>query len=206
MAIAESNKWIHLLPYRSMVGIQRIMIFVDGENLAMRYKSIKENREPYDIQEEEDIYVWPRRKFHLIQGHPNYNVIRSYYYTCVKGDEKKINKIKEDLKLLDFQSPCVYKKIDGKSKKVDIGLCVDVLKHASLNNFDICILVTGDRDFVPVINAVKELGKMVVVWFFAEHIIDELIYEADHFFNLSNIFFKKDGKAPVIDGIGFYHR
>ena len=105
--------------------------------------------------------------------------------------------------MLGFESPCVYKKVNGKSKKVDIGLCVDMLTHAALDNFDICVLVTGDRDFVPVIEAVKRLGKRVVVWFFDECIVEELIFEADHFFNLSMAFFKKVGKNPVQYGINF---
>jgi uncharacterized LabA/DUF88 family protein len=201
--------WNYMLPYHSMIGIQRVMLFVDGENLAIRYKEIKKDMEPYNIKEkvvkeknkEMDIYVWPTNKFHMIQGHPNYYVIRSYYYTCVKGDNEKIDEIKEELKILGFQSPCVYKKIGGKSKKVDIGLCVDVLTQASLDNFDICVLVTGDRDFVPLIQAVKKLGKMVVVWFFEKNIVKELIYEADHFFKLSNVFFEKDGMIPKPRGI-----
>jgi len=201
----KNPNWHSLFPQGYMTGINKVMIFVDGENVAMRYKSIKNKFEPYIVKENEDIYAWPESNFHLLPNHPNFNIIRSYYYTCVQGDDSKIEETIRELKLLGFESPCVYKKVKGKSKKVDIGLCVEMMNQAALDNFDICVLVTCDRDFVPVIEAVKGLGKRVVVWCFEECIVEELIFEADHFFNLQMAFFKNMGKNPFQNGIHFFY-
>jgi uncharacterized LabA/DUF88 family protein len=181
------------------------MIFVDGENVAIRYKNIKDKHEPHMVKEVQDIYAWPESNFHVLQNHPNFSIIRSYYYTCVRGDEDKIKETRREIKLLGFESPCVFKKVQGKSKMVDISLCVDMVSQAALDNFDLCVLVTGDMDFVPAIEAVKRLGKKVVVWFFEEWTAEELIFEADHFFNLSKAFFKENRKPPKPNGISFIY-
>jgi uncharacterized LabA/DUF88 family protein len=49
------------------------------------------------------------------------------------------------------------------AKGVDIGLAVRILEDASRNNFDYCILLTTDLDFLPVIDAVRRMGKHVTV-------------------------------------------
>ncbi|MBI5803732.1 NYN domain-containing protein [Candidatus Pacearchaeota archaeon] len=56
-------------------------------------------------------------------------------------------------------------KIDGKTiyqvKEDDIHLAVDMVKLAHNNAYDTAILVSSDGDFVPAIQAVKEIGKKV---------------------------------------------
>lgn len=46
-------------------------------------------------------------------------------------------------------------------KGVDINIAVDMLSMAYKNLYDVCILVSGDSDFHPAIQAVKDLGKHV---------------------------------------------
>ena len=48
----------------------------------------------------------------------------------------------------------------GKEKTVDVNLAVDMVTlHA---NYDLAIIVSGDQDYVPATQAVKNLGKHVV--------------------------------------------
>lgn len=119
--------------------------------------------------------------------------IRAHYYTSVVGAETLIDETRRALWDLEFQ-PEVFKrpkpdeqKPEGrKSKGVDITLARDMLSHAYRGHYDIAVLVAGDGDYVPLVNAVKQAGKMVVVSFLKEYgLNDSLRLAADDFFDLS---------------------
>lgn len=48
-------------------------------------------------------------------------------------------------------------------KEVDVSLACEMLEHALMNHFDVAIVVSGDRDFVPAIQKVQAAGKRVEV-------------------------------------------
>lgn len=48
----------------------------------------------------------------------------------------------------------------GSEKAVDVKLAVDLLQLHTI--YDVAILVSGDQDYVPVVEAVKDLGKKVI--------------------------------------------
>lgn len=48
----------------------------------------------------------------------------------------------------------------GSEKTVDVNLAVDMFRLS--NNYDLAILVSGDQDYVPAVQAVKDMGKRVV--------------------------------------------
>ena len=48
-------------------------------------------------------------------------------------------------------------------KRVDTRLVADLIHHAANGNFDAAVLVSGDDDFVPAVEAVNALGKQVWV-------------------------------------------
>ena len=48
-------------------------------------------------------------------------------------------------------------------KEVDVSLACEMLEHALLNHYDVAIVVSGDRDFVPAIQRVQAAGKRVEV-------------------------------------------
>jgi uncharacterized LabA/DUF88 family protein len=51
-------------------------------------------------------------------------------------------------------------------KKVDINIAIDIISLAYENAYDTAVLVSGDGDFVPVVNKVKGLDKKVELWAF----------------------------------------
>lgn len=118
--------------------------------------------------------------------------IRSYYYTSVVGDEPKMRFIREALWDLGFD-PGVFKKTrkQAKAKGVDIALTKDVLSHAYLNNCEIVLLYAGDGDYVPLVEEVKRLGKLVYTAFFANWgMSDDLRLASDGFIDLEEAFFE----------------
>ena len=54
---------------------------------------------------------------------------------------------------------------EGKAeqKEVDVSMACEMLEHALLNHYDVAIVVSGDRDFVPAIQRVQAAGKRVEV-------------------------------------------
>ena len=45
-----------------------------------------------------------------------------------------------------------------RQKGVDIALAVDTLRHAERRNMDTCLLISGDGDFRPLVEALVEMG------------------------------------------------
>lgn len=46
-----------------------------------------------------------------------------------------------------------------RQKGVDILMAIDALSKAYMNHYDTAIFLLGDRDFIPLIEAVKDSGK-----------------------------------------------
>lgn len=106
--------------------------------------------------------------------------VRTYYYHCPPW-QPAIPTTEDSARLSGYQK-FAYKlnslprfevregrlqKVDGRfqQKGVDIQLAVDLLTLALTKGIEKAILVTGDSDFVPVVNAVKAAGVTVALHF-----------------------------------------
>jgi hypothetical protein len=125
------------------------MLFVDGENLAMRYGDMLSEASPLShVECERDVFVWSPVLNRLRTGW--FDVVRRHYYTSARGDEDRRQEIHEKLQALGFGAPRVFHRSKGKgSKRVDISLSVEMLSHAHRGNYDLAVLVAGDEDFAP---------------------------------------------------------
>lgn len=155
----------------------RWMLFVDGENFTMRGQDVL-----FDANEppiagpywRRNVYLWIptklRRVAALMRGLPSDELVRGYYYTSCQGATDEQDAVRDSLRDLGFD-PIVFRRppeTTGRSSKgVDIALTTDVLSHASLDNFGIAVIASGDGDYVPLVEAVKRLGKRVYVLSFA---------------------------------------
>lgn len=61
---------------------------------------------------------------------------------------------------------------------LDVELTIDVL--ANLDNFDTLILMSGDSDFAPLLDKIKENRKRVLVMSAKGHVSKELIERAKY--------------------------
>ena len=143
-----------LFPYTW--DLARAMIFVDGENLAIRYGAMLKEKKVSprsDMVYVPNILAWST-SLNLQHGTPA--VMRKYYYTSVQGDRVKVGEIEEKLKGVGIETPRVFKKTKDKgSKGVDITLTIDMLLHATRKHYDVAVLVAGDEDYVPLVRAVQ---------------------------------------------------
>jgi NYN domain len=179
-----------LIPY--LTDNARAMVFVDGENLAIRYGSMLKTRATppcSHVQYEPNVFVWSQR---LNSGSGGTAIVRRHYYTSVQGDEVRLNDVAARLKLAGLEAPRVFKKDKSKgSKRVDISLSTDMLLHATRRHYDIAVLVAGDEDYVPLVQAVQGEGARVHVWFVPDGLSSALHHQADSYFDLADVLFSE---------------
>ncbi|MBI2437083.1 MAG: NYN domain-containing protein [Candidatus Magasanikbacteria bacterium] len=65
----------------------------------------------------------------------------------------------------------------------DVGLAVDAIRLAS--SLDAIVIVSGDGDYLPLIEYLKSMGKQVEVVAFGETTSNKLIESADDFIDMS---------------------
>ena len=180
----------------------RTLVLVDGENLVFRYQNMikKGKTKNKGIRHEPDVFVWKPNIFNMRP----LDILRVSYYTTVIGDESRVKEINELIskKEYDFHlggtkgyqgtlNPHVFKR-DSKSRKtraVDINITIDALTHVYNKSADIIFIISGDGDFLPLINEIKRMGKLAIVGALSEGLEDKLKYTADRFYTLDNYFF-----------------
>ena len=86
------------------------------------------------------------------------SAVRSYYYTSVVGDSDKVRRIENALWDLGFTARVFKKEQKSRAKAVDIALTTEMLSHAFGNHYDAAVLITGDGDFLPVVEQVKRIN------------------------------------------------
>ena len=108
-----------------------------------------------------------------------------YFYSGKVGGNLKQNNFLNKLRSLDYivkvKEVKVIKISSGvyeKKGNLDIELAVDLIK--SINQFDSCILVSGDSDFAVLVDEMKKLKKRVIVLSTRGHISRELIKRAKY--------------------------
>jgi uncharacterized LabA/DUF88 family protein len=181
------------------------MLFVDGENLTMRYQeTLAEGRKPRNfVAHLQDIYVWsPRMTNIMYAGLPN--VARVYYYTTVVGDRSKVDEIMQDLAALKFSSPSdtgmhtaqlvpfVFNKPkkSQKTRNVDIQIVIDMMRFSFSSAVDRIYLASGDGDYLPLISEVMRRGTQLELLAFKSGLNPKLTSAVDCLHLLDDFFFE----------------
>lgn len=174
------------------------MLFVDGENFTIRGQKVAEDfglSLRSGSHYEEDVLLWlPGLKPHGLmasmgEGQSQELAVRAYYYTTVQGDELRVDDVRGRLWELGFHPEVFRKPKRRKAKGVDITLTKDMLSHAYYGNYTIAVLLAGDADYVPLVQEVKRLGKIVFVGSFLDSgFSDELRLASDWTFDLTRPF------------------
>lgn len=150
---------------------QRVGVFIDTQNMYHSAKFLHNRKVNFGGLVEEAV---AGRK-----------LIRAIAYVIsTKGEEEKpffeaLQKVGIELRqkeLIEFFSGA--KKADW-----DVGLAVDVMRM--LDMLDVVVLVSGDGDFVPLVEYAKSRGRIVEVMAFRETTSGKLAEAADAYVNLS---------------------
>ena len=176
------------------------MTFIDGENLTIRYQNMREDEEnklnPSVIHQRNVLAYHPHLADTLSHGS---NLLRVNYYTSLSGDDVAQTELRGIITGLKWKTktseghvvPRVFHKPkqSERSRHVDIAITMDILRHCYLGHVDAIWLVSGDKDYLPLIREVMSMGKRVFVAALSSGLAPELPLTADRFFNLDEWFF-----------------
>lgn len=90
-----------------------------------------------------------------------------------------------------------YDDKNGVQKEVDVDMGTEMVDQAADDTFDVAVVVSGDRDFIPAIERVIRRGKIVEVASFRDSISNDMICAADRFHNLSTMPILKVDRSAV---------
>ncbi len=114
-------------------------------------------------------------------------VIRAYDQVLGCNPEQK--RLHEDLKREKVRVIIPRGRCANQTKQigVDVQLATDVVTSAIRSSCDTILIVSGDGDFIPVIDSVKAAGKKVEFAAFSEYANMSLIDETDYFTYLDDL-------------------
>ena len=184
----------------------KTFVFVDGENLVMRYQAmVAAGAKPRPgVVHIPDTFAW----------HPGIttwscmDIVRVTYYTSATGDQKRLSDLKSRIASTSFKFnydpdtsvpeaevqlvPRIFHKTSKsrKTRNVDINIIIDVMRAAHLRNSELIYLLSGDGDYLPLIEEAMRLGKQVYLCAFGAGLNESLCSSVDLFEGLDNVFFK----------------
>jgi len=193
------------------MSIPKTFVFVDGENLVMRYQAMVDAGyiPKKNVSHIQDVFVW----------HPDVttwscmDIQRVTYYTSSSGDDQKIKSLRSEIANTLFEYTHEYKENvpDGagqllprifhkksksqKTRNVDINIVIDMMRAAHLNSTELLFLLSGDGDYLPVIEECMRLGKPIWLCSFSSGLNGALPSAVDLYVSLDDIFFQKPKKT-----------
>jgi uncharacterized LabA/DUF88 family protein len=165
---------------------ERVMVFIDGSNL---YHVLGQTCGRHDLQFD---------KFaQKLAG--DRDLRRVYYYNIRQEAFEGGSNVSEQDRFLSslYDTPYlevklgIWKQRGGTmvEKGVDVMLAVDLVTRAYRDQYDTAIIVSGDADFFPALQAAKDVGKHVEVAAFDTNISSEAARVADVHIKLTKTFF-----------------
>ncbi|MBT7079804.1 MAG: NYN domain-containing protein [Chloroflexi bacterium] len=138
----------------------RVMVFIDGSNL---YHVLSQACGRHDLQ-------FDKFAMKLANGR---KLQRIYYYNIRQESDSNPNVGVEQAKFLEsmYDTPYVEVRLGiwkqrgdiMVEKGVDVMLATDLVTNAYNDHYDTAIVVSGDADFYPALQAVKDVGKHIEV-------------------------------------------
>ena len=181
----------------------RFIVLVDGENLVFRAQDMVSAGKLLNPNAKHipDVFLWHQN----IAQVANWHCVRVTYYTSAVGADNQIVDLEQRISQVTFPKggegdsqicPRVFKK-DSKSKKVklvDISITIDALRHSYNNHVQAILLVTGDGDYLPLIEEVMRTGTQVWLGAVSSGLNPGLARSVDRFLDLDKLFFVSEIK------------
>ena len=152
----------------------RAAIFIDGAYVLSQMKL--HGLQP-DYKNLSEYLLKPLRKLAQL------DLLRCYFYYCapwMSPEPTEVEKrrmeehdvLMEEIRKVErwaVRLGKLQKRRDGykdyfEQKRVDVLLSVDMVRHSAAGHIQHAILVAGDSDFIPAVEATKESGATVSLW------------------------------------------
>ena len=132
--------------------------------------------------------------------------LRTYFYDCMPyqsepptdsekiryGNYCKFREIIESLPRFQMRFGKLRKNHDGsfEQKRVDILMAVELVRLSWSHQIRYAIIVSGDSDFVPAIEAAKDAGVITALYFSKGTVHNELLSAVDERYEMNGPFFE----------------
>lgn len=164
--------------FNKLINKRRTSIFIDAANILYSQQSLG-----WKIDYKKLIKYFKKRT----------NLIEAYFYSGKITSNKKQSKFFELMEKFGYKVKTKEVKWikDSKGKilkgkgNLDIELALD-LTHTT-ENYDIAIIFSGDSDFAPAIDFIKNLEKIVIVISTRGHISKELIQTSNLYLSFDKL-------------------
>lgn len=159
----------------------RVMVFIDYRNIAEALAANQQftNLDFYSLttmlvgsRELIGAYIFDGYTFNsLSEKRSYYEKLRSQGFRVIMRDS--VERLEGGIKPVQ--------------KEVDVALACELLEHAMMNHYDVAIVVSGDRDFVPAMQKVQAAGKRVEVASFSGTCSSQSKNAADVYYELDGM-------------------
>ena len=170
IVFVDANNWYHNVkllfkPGKISIGMVSKLIC---NNLKLNLKEIRWYASIPDITDGEKDYYDHINFLSLLEKEGVKVITRKLQRLSAKEILKRKIQTVDSLDLCNNCGPIVeaafldLSDIKRKEKGIDVWIAVDMIKKIIDNECDICVLISGDTDFVPAINLIKEMEKEVL--------------------------------------------
>lgn len=163
-------------------------VFIDGGYFA-KVVERNFNRAKIDFQRLSDVLAGPVQR------------LRTYYYDCMPyqgnppsaqerekytSKSKFLHAVSREVQRFQFRQGRLRKTGPNtfEQKRIDVLLGVDMARLCSKKQIDLVILIAGDADLVPAVEACKEEGAITRLYYHPSSISDELINVCDERYDI----------------------
>jgi len=178
----DANNWYHNLKRwftPSEIDISKVVHFITKEKnieiLEIRwYASIP------SIEDNKLDYMKHMKFLSILQEKGIKVITRKLQRLSNKEILKKRQELLESWDLCELCKPIVKESFlditdhTKKEKGIDVWIAIDMVKEAINNKLDCAVLISGDADFVPAFNLIKEINKRVLSCFVPRGYSNEL--------------------------------
>jgi uncharacterized LabA/DUF88 family protein len=154
------KKWIK----PSLIDIKKISRFIE-EKRKTKISEIRWYVSMPDKESNEIVYQKQRSFLSHLEKQGIKVITRKLQKLSNKELVKKRQLLMDSWDLCEICRPLVeegfaeIKDPNQKEKGIDVWIAIDMVKESLQNKLDCCILLSGDADFVPAGNLIKEIGK-----------------------------------------------
>ena len=154
----------------------KVMMFIDFRNIQRSVDTLSFHLDTYTLA----MYLLGSRE-----------LVAAYVFDSPKmiGSDDKSRKQHDKLRYLGFRVIIrdAYDRDAQEQKEVDVAMACEMVVHALRDHYDVAIVVSGDRDFIPAIQHVQAAGKRVEVAAFSNSVGSAVIQAADRFHALEKM-------------------
>jgi len=170
IVFVDANNWYHNLKgwfTPSEIDISKVVNFIAKEK-KLEVLEIRWYASVLSIEDNKLDYMKHMNFLSILQGKGIRVITRKLQRLSNKEILKKRQELLESWDLCDVCKPIVkesFLDISDHSKKekgIDVWIAIDMVKEALQDNVDYCILISGDADFIPAFDLIKEIGKDVL--------------------------------------------